>query len=83
MLNDLFEKVTKLSSRKDSHHSRYNLRDEKDGMNNEKSIFSEKFFEICLRSHLSSWFSSKENESSDKLSEEDIEQILKDDRYRY
>ena len=83
MLNDLFEKVTKLSSRKDPHHSRYNLKEEKDGINNEISIFSEKFFELCLRSHLSSWFSSMENEASDKLSEEDIEKILGDDRYRY
>ena len=90
MMNDIFENVTKLKSSSHTENFTANSKEQKGdrgNMNNETSIFSEKFFECCLRSYLGdaasgSWPSGN-NETEDNLSEMDIREIIKDDRYRY
>ena len=90
MLNDLFEKVSKLRSSSYVQNLPLNSKQrkgDKDRMNNETSIFSEAFFDCCLRSYLGSAASkswtSDSHETEENLSEDEIRQVLKDDRYRY
>ena len=90
MMNDMFENITKLKSSSYTENITLNSKEQKGdrgSMDVESSIFSEKFFDCCLRSYLGaaaseSWPSS-DNETEDYLSENDIREIVKDDRYRY
>ena len=90
MMNDMFENFTKQKSLSYTENFTVNSKEQKEdrgSMNDETSIFSEKFFDCCLRSYLGaaaseSWPSS-DNETEDDLSENEIREIIKDDRYRY
>ena len=90
MMNDMFENFTKQKSLSYTENFTVNSKEQKEdrgSMNDETSIFSEKFFDCCLRSYLGaaaseSWPSS-DNETEDDLSENEIREIIKDDRYRF
>ena len=90
MMNDMYENFTKQKSLSYTENFTVNSKEQKEdrgSMNDETSIFSEKFFDCCLRSYLGaaaseSWPSS-DNETENNLSENEIREIIKDDRYRY
>ena len=89
IFNDLYERVIDLKPSLFTQNLLGNTKErkeEKDNSDKDAVIFSEEFYYSCLRSFLeatkSKEWKSNDNNMSNNLSEDDIQQIIKDDRYR-